>query len=278
MTPHPLSPYLLALAEVSADIDDIATAQSALQDSVPDVNTFATLGKQATTARKRKRQAYLELKAAALNLFDGDQTNLHDDVQIALYKEARVDNHAAALLWLLGNAADTVNVLDTADMTKAVNAVASRTPLILRRSQALAVVEELFAQSVMLVDGWVVVTSPSGVSKEQWFHETYPEAPTVTAALKRAEAEIHEMTGDSSWHWRESPTIQREQLHIDQIRFAEPICVPKPRISQDLSHLLEGKGESEEKETREKGKVEKSSFSPLFPHPSPLPTEVSHET
>ena len=245
MTPHPLTPYLVALAEVSADIDNITTAQATLQERTPDVNAYVTLVKQATAARKSKRQAYLDLKTAALDLFDGSEAQLHDDVQIALFKEACIHNHAAALLWLLGNAADTVNVLDTADMTKAVKSVASRTPLILRRSQALAVVEELFAQSVMLVDGWVVATSSSGVAQEQWFHETYPDVPTVTAARRRAEAEIDEMTGDSSWRWREPPVIEREQLHIDQIRFAEPTSVPKPRISQDLSHLL-SKDESEE--------------------------------
>lgn len=238
-SPHPLTPYLVELARCSAEIDDILATQADLQHHIPDVDAYVTLGKEATAARKAKKKAYAALAQAALDLYDGTEAELHDDVQIALFKDARIHNHAAALLWLLCNAADTVNVLDTGNMTKAVKNVATNTSLVLRRSQAIAAVEELFTKPSILVDGWIVVTSATGKSTPRWFRATYDDLDNLAAARLRAENEVQQIvTADETWQWREPPTVEQTSLAVDHILFAEPTTNPKPRISQDLSHLL----------------------------------------
>lgn len=259
-SPHPLTPYLVALASCSAEIDDILATQADLEHHIPDVSAYVTLGSKATAARKAKKKAYAALAEAALDLYDGTEAELHDDVQIALFKDACIHNHAAALLWLLCNAADTVNVLDTGNMTKAVKNVATNTSLVLRRRQAIAAVEELFTKPSILVDGWIIVTAATGKSTPRWFHATYEDLDNLAAARLRAEREVQEIvTADETWCWREPPTVEQTRLTVDHILFAEPTTNPKPRISQDLSHLLQA-SDDEQIEVNANGSLMRNSL------------------
>lgn len=269
-SPHPLTPYLRRLAEVSVEITDILATQADLEHHIPDVNAYVTLGKEAKAARKAKKKAYAALAQAALDLYDGTEAELHDNVQIALFKEAHIHNHPAALLWLLCNSADTVNVLDTGSMTKAVKSVATNATLVLRRSQAIAAVEELFTKQAILVDGWLLITGDTGKVERKWFHERYDDLDDLAAARLRAENAVNEIVGSAEWCWREPPTVKWERISQDVILFAEPTTIPKPRIAQDLSHLLKEEG------GRMKDEEKEGDISSFIIHPSSFSSEVSH--
>ena len=230
--PAYLTKCLTAYADAQQAVTVITEQQQELATTASVVEAYLNLGKAATAARKAKSKAYAALVAASLNAFDGETAQLHEVIRIDQHSDAQIGDHAAALLWLLCNAASSIDLANSDGMATAVKQVAKTTPLMLRRSLAHAAVEELFEQPTITVSGWIEITA---TGERRW--QQYPIAPcsNVSDAQRQAERCVNVVVSGKSWQWVEPPSFEQSVTKRDHIVFAEPVTVPKPKIKRDLS-------------------------------------------
>lgn len=234
--PHPLQSHLTKLAQAQAEIEANQAAASKLTEQ-PAVSHYLAFVAARKTLKQAQQAAYLALTTAALSEFDGVQKALHPDVTIGIFREAHISRHDVALLWLLCHAADTVNILDTKNMTKSIQSLGKVMPLVLRREHARALVEAIFSRDAFTVSGNVErldpqTQEPIGVDR---IALTIHDCPNSAAACEEAVRQIETDLGpDALWRWAVAPSITPTTVPVKRITFAEATTIPKPHIGSDL--------------------------------------------
>lgn len=232
------------LAHARAAVADTQSELVTMEQENPVITRYLRLKERQKTEKDACRKSYGETVSAALAAYDGENQAVHPDVDIATFKTTHVHNHAAALFWVLSNAADTVDCIDTKRMTSAIQTMGKVAPLVMRRSQATALIDELFTQSVYIVEGVIEKWNPEtdDLLSTVPFQKQFPDATSPADARRLADEAVQVEANATAtlyrWSWQQEPQIKTLDLPVKAITFSEPGETLKPRIAQDLSHLV----------------------------------------
>ncbi len=177
---NPLTPLLIDLATARAE-EQSAKASTAFLAQEEVVQTYLGTIAEARTARQNNRAAYQQLAETAVSLYDGQNKELHPCINMAHFRAANIMRHDVALLWLLCNATDTVDLLNTKRMTGAVETLGKVIQITLRHRQALAIVEEIFSDEEGSPLDAITFAAPTQIPKPRIARDLSDYAPGGTA-------------------------------------------------------------------------------------------------
>ncbi len=228
--PNPLTPLLIDLATARAE-EQAAKASTALLAKEDIVQTYLGTVAETRTARQNNRAAYQQLAETAVSLYDGQNKELHPCINMAHFRTAHIMRHDVALLWLLCNATDTVDLLNTKRMTNAVEMLGKAMQVALRRRQALAIVEEIFSDVEGNPIDVITFARPTQIPKPRIARDLSDYAPGGTAhAAWQLEQALQEDPAIAELQTNGQPTIFQSS--------SNEVLLEQPKVAQKTKEPL----------------------------------------